>query len=108
MADHLAVTTTIDSQSAAEELARAAVTARVAACAQVEGPISSVYRWQGEVTTDTEWRVLFKTTAARYPELAALVRARHVYEVPQLVATEIVEGGADYLAWVTAETTPGG
>lgn len=105
MADHLAVTTTIDSREAAERLARAAVDARAAACAQVEGPITSVYRWRGEVTTDQEWRVLLKTTAARYPVLEALIREVHGYEVPQITATQIVRGGADYLRWLDAETT---
>ncbi|KAB8165818.1 divalent cation tolerance protein CutA [Streptomyces sp. 3MP-14] len=105
MADHLVVTTTLDSREAAEAVGRAAVTARLAACAQVEGPITSVYRWEGEVTSDQEWRLVLKTTAARYPELESLVRESHGYEVPQIVATEIVRGGADYLRWLETETT---
>jgi len=62
----LAVLTTTDAAEKAEALARGAVAARVAACAQISGPVTSVYRWRGAVETAAEWRVQFKTTAARY------------------------------------------
>ncbi|MEV1006406.1 divalent-cation tolerance protein CutA [Streptomyces sp. NPDC049881] len=104
MADHLTVLTTIDSRDDAEELARSAVAARLAACAQVEAPVTSVYRWQGEVRVDEEWRVTFKTTAARYPALEAHLKAEHSYSNPEIIATPITHGSAEYLAWVDEET----
>ncbi|MGH3747941.1 MAG: divalent cation tolerance protein CutA, partial [Micromonosporaceae bacterium] len=58
---HYQVSTTIDSEAAAAELAASAVRARVAACGQVVGPITSVYWWQGDVENAAEWLVLFKT-----------------------------------------------
>ena len=54
--------TTVGSAAQARELAQAVVQARLAACAQISA-IESVYRWQGEVLQEAEWRVLFKTTA---------------------------------------------
>lgn len=105
-AEHLTVLTTTDSSEKAETLARGAVEARVAACAQINGPVTSVYRWQGAIETDAEWQVLLKTTAARYEQLEAYIRSAHDYDTPEIIATPVVRGGADYLAWVTAETTP--
>ena len=58
--------TTVGSAAQARELAQAAVQARLAACAQISA-IESVYRWQGEVLQEAEWRVLFKTTARAWP-----------------------------------------
>ncbi|MFD5315946.1 divalent-cation tolerance protein CutA [Streptomyces sp. NPDC127098] len=108
MADHITVSTTTDSRAAAEALARSAVEARLAACAQVDGPITSVYRWEGAVRADQEWRVLYKLPATGYPALEAHVRAAHTYDVPEIVAAEITAGSAAYLAWVDEETiTPG-
>lgn len=104
MAEILTVLTTIDSAQKAEALARGAVEARVAACAQVSGPVTSVYRWEGEVRTEPEWQVLLKTTAAGYGALEAHLRAAHDYDTPEIIATPVVRGGADYLAWVAAET----
>ncbi len=103
-AAHLAVLTTADSRELAERLARSAVAARLAACAQIDGPITSVYRWQGAVETEQEWRVQYKTTAARYPELEEHIKATHGYATPEIIATPVVGGSADYLAWLTEET----
>ncbi|MEU1078122.1 MULTISPECIES: divalent-cation tolerance protein CutA [unclassified Streptomyces] len=100
----LTVLTMIDSRAAADTLARGAVEARLAACAQITGPMTSVYRWQGTVETAEEWRVQFKTAAARYPDLERHLLAAHPYDTPEIIATPAVRGSADYLAWLAAET----
>ncbi|MFG2311241.1 divalent-cation tolerance protein CutA [Streptomyces sp. NPDC048566] len=102
----LAVLTTTDSADGAAELARGAVAGRFAACAQISGPVTSVYRWRGAVETAVEWQIQFKTSAARYPDLEAHLRAAHGYETPEIVAVPVVAGGADYLRWVAEETAP--
>lgn len=105
MAETLTVLTTTDSAEKAEALARGAIEGRVAACAQIVGPVTSVYRWEGAVQTDPEWQVLFKTAAARYGALEAYIREAHDYDVPEIIATRVVEGSADYLRWVVEEST---
>jgi periplasmic divalent cation tolerance protein len=107
VADYLTVLTTTDTPEKAEALARGAVEARLAACAQISQPVTSVYRWQDAIETAAEWQVLFKTTAARYEELEAHIREAHDYETPEVIATPITQGSEDYLAWVVAETTIG-
>ncbi|MET7739099.1 divalent-cation tolerance protein CutA [Streptomyces sp. NPDC005385] len=102
----LAVLTTTDSAQRAAELAHGAVAGRLAACAQISGPVTSVYRWQGTVETAAEWQIHFKTTAVRYPALEAYLREAHAYETPEIIATPVVAGGAEYLRWVGEETTP--
>ncbi|MCM2579402.1 divalent-cation tolerance protein CutA [Streptomyces meridianus] len=103
-AEHLTVLTTTDSAEKAETLARGAVEDRVAACAQISGPVTSVYRWEGAIETAPEWQVLLKTAASQYEHLEAYIRSVHDYDTPEIIATPVVRGGADYLAWVTAET----
>jgi periplasmic divalent cation tolerance protein len=105
MADILTVLTTTGSSERAEALARGAVERHVAACAQINGPVTSVYRWEGTVQTDPEWQVLFKTSAARYGALEAYLLEAHDYDVPEIIATPVTHGSADYLRWVTDETT---
>lgn len=99
------VTTTVDSQEQAQSLALAVVGARLAACAQVNGPVSSTFWWRGEVQTAREWVLVLKTTAQRYGALEAYLRQAHPYEVPEIVATAVDAGNPDYLAWVRAEAT---
>ncbi|WP_367125514.1 divalent-cation tolerance protein CutA [Streptomyces phytohabitans] len=108
MADILTVLTTTGSAEQAEALARGAVERRVAACAQINGPVTSVFRWDGAVRTEPEWQVLFKTSAVRYGELEAYVRDAHPYDVPEIIATPVTRGSADYLRWVDEETSAAG
>jgi periplasmic divalent cation tolerance protein len=101
---HVVVLTTTPTEDAAAELGRAAVTARLAACAQVVGPIRSLYRWDGEVQDDTEHQCLFKTTLEQVEPLTAFITERHPYDVPEVIALPVVGGSAGYLDWVSAET----
>ncbi|WJK34488.1 MULTISPECIES: divalent-cation tolerance protein CutA [unclassified Solwaraspora] len=101
---HCHVVTATDSRTVAEALADSAVAARLAASAQIAGPIRSTYRWQGEVVAAEEWRVTFRTTITRYADLEEHIRARHNYEVPGIVCVPIVAGFAPYLQWIVAET----
>jgi periplasmic divalent cation tolerance protein len=101
---YLQVTTTTGSRDEAMRLARDVVERRLAACAQVLGPIDSVYWWEGAVESAAEWLCLLKTTGARLDALIAHLRAGHSYDNPEITATPISAGSADYLAWVSQET----
>lgn len=102
----LSIVTTLPGREQALALARAAVEARLAACAQVdEAAITSVYRWQGDTCESAEWRLTFKTLPRCEPALRALVARLHPYEVPQWIAIKMIADHA-YLAWVTAELVP--
>ena len=97
----LLVQTVCGAREEAADIARAAVEARLAACAHVDA-VASVYRWRGTVEQADEWRVWLKTTPASWEALAALIRARHSYEEPALVALPIAQGAPSYLAWIEA------
>ena len=104
--EYLQVQTTTDSRTEAMELGRAAVEARLAACAQVAGPVASMYWWNDELERSEEWFVFLKTPADRYDELAAFLAERHSYDEPEIVATPIVSGSASFLSWIRDETRP--
>jgi periplasmic divalent cation tolerance protein len=97
---HLIVTTTLPTEAEAQSLAEAAIAGRLAACAQVQGPIRSTFRWQGHVEQATEWFCHFKTTRGCLPALEALITDQHPYDVPEIIAIPIVGGSAAYLRWV--------
>jgi len=88
------------------ELARAAVEARLAACAQVAGPVASTYWWEGGIERAEEWLVLLKLPAARLGELTAFLTERHSYDEPEIVALPIVAGSPSFLSWLREETVP--
>lgn len=103
--DALLVLTNLPDAASARALAAHLVEARLAACVNILAPCRSVYRWEGTLEDAEEVPLLVKTTAARYPALEAAIRARHPYELPEIVAVPIERGLPDYLAWVAAETT---
>jgi periplasmic divalent cation tolerance protein len=104
--EYLQVQTTTDSRAEAMELGRSAVQARLAACAQVAGPVASTYWWEGGIERAEEWLVLLKLPASRFSELATFITERHSYDEPEIVAIPIVAGTATYLTWIAEETLP--
>lgn len=102
----LIVLTNLPDEASARTLAARLVEQRLAACVNILAPCRSVYRWQGQVEEAGEVPLLIKTTAARYAELAAAVRAGHPYELPEIVAVPLAAGLPEYLAWVATETLP--
>jgi periplasmic divalent cation tolerance protein len=75
----------------------------LAACAQVGGPIQSTFRWQEQMETSEEWVCLAKTDRHQLPAIEQLLAELHPYEVPELIATPIVAGGAAYLKWMAEQ-----
>jgi periplasmic divalent cation tolerance protein len=100
------VQTTTDSRAEAMELAAEAVQARLAACAQVAGPVASTFWWEDGIERAEEWILMLKLPAERYSELAEFLIERHSYDEPEIIATPIVAGSAGYLDWIAEETAP--
>lgn len=105
MMEKLLVITNCPDAAVAEDIARALVAARLAACVNILAPCRSIYRWQGEVETAAEVPLLIKTTAERYAELEAAICQHHPYDVPEIVALPIAQGLPSYLSWIASETT---
>ena len=96
--------TTLESREQALSLARDAVEARTAACVQVIGPITSVYRWQGEMEETEEFLCLLKAPSEGLERLVQFVRERHPYDTPELTAVGSTFVDERYLAWARSET----
>lgn len=99
------VTTVIDDREAAERIARELVEGRFAACVQVGGPVTSVYRWQGAVDSAQEWSMTAKTTAGNAAAVVDEIRRLHPYDVPEILVTPVLGGHVPYLEWVAAQTS---
>ena len=100
MSGQVVVFSTAGSEAEASGIARALVERQLAACVNVVPGVTSIYRWQGTVQTDTEWLLIVKTRRERFEEVGAAIRALHAYEVPEIVMLDIADGDAAYLAWL--------
>jgi periplasmic divalent cation tolerance protein len=107
MENAIQVFTTIDSRLSAERISQNLVRDQLAACVQIGGPVTSVYRWQGKSETAEEWTCTIKTVERLYATVEARIRELHPYEEPEIVVTAITGGSATYLAWLRQQVTRG-
>ncbi|MGZ3595887.1 MAG: divalent-cation tolerance protein CutA [Syntrophales bacterium] len=105
MKSYIQVVTTTDNKEDAEKIATLLVEKRLAACVQIAGPITSLYRWKGNVEKTQEWQCWVKSKKILYKEIEKAIKSVHPYEVPEIIAIPIVAGSRGYLEWLENEVT---
>jgi periplasmic divalent cation tolerance protein len=105
MKPYIQVVTTTEKKEDAEKIAACLVEKRLAACVQITGPITSLYRWKGQIEKAQEWQCWIKSKETLYKEIEKTIKSVHPYEVPEIIAVPIVAGSRDYLAWLESEVT---
>jgi periplasmic divalent cation tolerance protein len=96
----LIVYCTCPEENSANVIAESLVSQQLAACVSLLGPITSVYRWQGQVEQSEEVLLMIKTTSNNFNALQQAIAAQHPYEVPEIIATPITQGLPEYLTWI--------
>lgn len=91
----------------AQAISRTLVGEELAACCSVVDNVESTYRWNGEVTTDSEVVMIIKSANDRLSALTERYYSLHPYDVPELLVVEVAGGLPDYLAWVVQSTRGG-
>jgi periplasmic divalent cation tolerance protein len=87
----------------AEQIARALIDERLAACVNIHAPMVSIYRWKGTVERDSERQLVIKTTRDALNTLEKRLRELHPYELPEFIVVAASGGSEKYLEWVTQE-----
>ena len=103
MTNHTQTLTTTQTKADAQAIANALVEKRLAACVQIVGPITSTYRWHGEIETAEEWLCLIKSREDLYEQLEQAILETHPYDVPEILAVPVVSGNKRYLEWLDSE-----
>lgn len=99
------VLTNLPDHDSALRLAHSLVEKRAAACVNILAGCHSVYRWQGKIESVSEVPLLIKTTRSAYPQVEALIRSQHPYELPEIITVSEVGGLPAYLQWVVNEVS---
>lgn len=92
---------TTPDQKTAHKIARDLVENKLAACCNILDNVKSVYRWQGKVQAEKECLMIIKSVSQNFEKIENRIRKMHPYEVPEIIASEITSGSADYLKWIT-------
>ena len=103
MKSYIQISTTTETKEQAEKIAHYLVDTKLAACIQITGPITSIYRWKGKVENAQEWLCLIKTQDDLYDKVEAAIKSQHHYETPEIIAVPIVKGSKEYLRWLDKE-----
>jgi periplasmic divalent cation tolerance protein len=98
------VVTTVASRADAEHLARQLIDTNLAACVQIEGPITSHYKWDGVVQSSTEFRITIKTGNACWQDLKRQLAVLHPYEQPEILMLPVTDTTEGYLKWAIQHT----
>ncbi len=102
--EFLLVLTHCPDPGSAEKIAALLIERHLAACVNIGSPTHSLYHWQGKIENAREIPLQIKTTAQRYSEVEACIRANHPYELPEVIAVPLSAGLAGYLEWLGRET----
>jgi periplasmic divalent cation tolerance protein len=97
---HIVVLTTTPSREEAEKIAKTLLEEKLIACANIIGPAYSLFWWQGKIDTAQEHLILMKTRRDLFGKVSERVKTLHSYQVPEIIATRIIEGSKDYLKWL--------
>src|SRR5450759_4766613 len=103
MKSYIQVMTTTETKEQAQTIAQHLMEEKLAACVQIVGPITSIYRWKGKVENAQEWLCLIKTRNDLYNKVEATIKSIHLYETPEIIAVPIIKGSKEYLNWLDDE-----
>ena len=97
---YIVVMVTTASKQEAEKIAQRLLKERLIACANIIGPVSSLFRWSGKVEKTEECLIFMKSRKDLFEKLAEIVKALHSYEVPEIIVLPVVGGLKAYLDWL--------
>lgn len=103
MTEYIQVFTTTDTKENARQIARRVVEKNLAACAQVIGPISSIFWWKNNINEEEEWLIIIKSRKDLYEDLEHAIMKVHKYEIPEILAVPVLAGAKSYLEWLDGE-----
>ena len=102
MTHFIQITTTTPTESTAQTIAHTLVERRLAACAQIIGPLASTYWWQNQIESAQEWLCVIKSRKNLYETVEQAILELHSYDTPEILAVPVTNGAARYLAWIDA------
>lgn len=104
VSEYILVLTTVPDKKSGQEIARALVSERLAACVTASGVSESCYWWKDKISQDEEQILFIKTKGNLYPRVEEKILETHPYEVPEIIALPLIQGYEKYLDWISKET----
>jgi len=100
MASYVVVFVMVSDEKEATKIVRNLLKDRLIACANIVGPVSSLFWWKGKIDKANEFLVIMKSRKNLFKKLSERVKELHSYEVPEVIALPVIEGLPSYLNWL--------
>lgn len=107
MNENVLVFVTVGSAEEGKKISQALIEDRLAACVSIIWPVTSTFRWEGDVCEETEGLLMIKTMSARMERIIHRVKELHSYETPEIIAMPVAGGSEEYLRWINGEVGSG-
>lgn len=100
--NYVVVFVTVPSKKAGIKIANTIVKDKLAACVNVLGGLTSIYRWKDKIEKSPEALMIIKTEHVKFETLAKKIQSLHPYTVPEIIALPITKGNKKYLNWISS------
>ncbi len=97
---YIIVIMTTSNKEEAAKIVRSLLKERLIACANIVGPVSSLFWWQGKIDEENEFLVFMKSHKSLFEKLSERVMEIHSYAVPEIIALPVIESSPPYLEWL--------
>jgi len=97
---YLVIFITCADKKEAVGIAEALIKGKAAACVNIVDKIASLFWWEGKVDRAKEVLLIVKSRKSKLNRIIRLVKSRHSYKVPEIIALPIIAGYKPYLEWI--------
>ena len=101
--EYIQVSTTVSSSDHGILIAKALIENHLAACVQIVENVTSVYTWKEKINTERELLLLIKSKSSLFSKIRDLLEEIHPYEIPEIIATPIIDGSVSYFGWLNEQ-----
>ncbi len=98
--EFIIVLVTTANKMEAEKVVSHLLNDQLIACANIIGPVTSIFRWSGSIDRAEEYLLFMKSKEDLFSRLTEAVETIHSYKVPEILALPITDGSATYLEWL--------
>ena len=96
---------TVPNDFSANLIASTLIDENLAACVNIVPSITSIYKWEGSVQTDSELLLIIKTQQSKFNDVEKRIKELHENSIPEIIAVPIIKGSEEYQNWIIKETS---
>jgi periplasmic divalent cation tolerance protein len=99
---YIVVLVTAKDKKEAKKISTDLIKTKLAACVNIIDRVDSIFFWAKKIDQAKEVLLLIKSKKEKLPKIIKMVKSRHSYDVPEIIALPIIAADKPYLRWIDA------